>query len=219
MNKAIYNQEYKNATHAFESLFTHVNVTGQDFANTRALFNVSFTLLDPTDKVITTPQRKFNVDYAEFENIWYESGDRDASEISERAKIWKQMMVPGTSNVVSNYGFFWNKNNQLDRVIQELKTNPQSRRAIIVHYDINELDLYKYDTPCNVILNFYIKNNKLELTIFARSIDLWFGFGNDQYCFAKLMERVSEQLGIQIGPMNWFITNLHIYPRHYNLLS
>jgi len=219
MNKAIYNQEFRNATHAFESLFTHVNVLGEDFADTRARFNVSFTLLDPTDKVITTQQRKFNVDYAEFENIWYESGDRDASEIAERAKIWKQMMIPGTSNVVSNYGFFWNKNNQLDRAIQELKTNPQSRRAIVVHYDINELDLYKYDTPCNVILNFYIKNNKLELTIFARSIDLWFGFGNDQYCFAKLMERVSEQLGIQIGPMNWFITNLHIYPRHYNLLA
>ena len=219
MNKAIYNQEFNNATHAFESLFTHVNVLGEEFANTRAIFNISFTLLDPTDKVITTQQRKFNVDYAEFENIWYESGDRDASEIAERAKIWKQMMIPGTSNVVSNYGFFWNKNNQLDRAIQELKTNPQSRRAIVVHYDINELDLYKYDTPCNVILNFYIKNNKLELTIFARSIDLWFGFGNDQYCFAKLMERVSEQLGIQIGPMNWFITNLHIYPRHYNLLS
>lgn len=211
--------KFSNATMAFEELYKHIIIRGESFANTKAIFNTSFSLFDISNKVITTPQRKFNVDYAEFENIWYESGDRDATEISERAKIWKQMMVPDTTEVNSNYGYFWNKNNQLDRVIEDLKTNKETRRAIIVHYDINELDRYKYDTPCNNVLNFYIRNNKLELTIFARSIDLWFGFGNDQYCFAKLMERVSEQLGIQIGPMNWFITNLHLYERHWNKLS
>jgi thymidylate synthase len=219
MNKAIYNQEFRNATHAFESLFTHVNVLGEDFANTRARFNISFSLLDPSDKVVTTPQRKFNVDYAEYEWLWYKSGNRDATEISERAKIWKQMMVPDTAEVNSNYGYFWNKNNQLDRVIEDLKTNKQTRRAIVVHYDINELDRYKYDTPCNDVLNFYVKDDKLELTVFARSIDLVFGFCNDQYTFAKLMEYVSEQTGYPVGAMHWFITNLHIYPRHYNLLS
>jgi thymidylate synthase len=219
MNKTIYNQEFDNATKAFETLFNHVNVTGQDFANTRALFNVSFTLVDSSDKIVTTPQRKFNPDYAEYEWNWYRSGNRDATEIAERAKIWKQMMVPGTSEVNSNYGYFWNKNNQLDRAIEDLKTNKETRRAIIVHYDINELDRYKYDTPCNDVLNFYIKNGKLELTVFARSIDLVYGFCNDQYTFAKLMEYVSEQTGYPVGSMHWFITNLHIYPRHYNLLA
>jgi hypothetical protein len=83
MNKAIYNQEFRNATNAFESLFTHVNVLGEDFASTRAIFNVSFTLNDPIDKVVTTPQRKFNADYAEYEWNWYRSGNRDATEISD----------------------------------------------------------------------------------------------------------------------------------------
>jgi thymidylate synthase len=219
MNKAIYNQEFDNATKAFETLFTHVNVTGHDFANTRALFNVSFTLVNSSDKIVTTPQRKFNPDYAEYEWNWYRFGNRDATEIAERAKIWKQMMVPGTSEVNSNYGYFWNKNNQLDRAIEDLKTNKETRRAIVVHYDINELDRYQYDTPCNDVLNFYIKDGKLELTVFARSIDLVFGFCNDQYTFAKLMEYVSEQTGYPVGSMHWFITNLHIYPRHYNLLA
>ena len=68
-------------------------------------------------------------------------------------------------------------------------------------------------------MNFYVRNNKLELTVFARSIDLVYGFGNDQYTFAKLMEYVSEQTGYEVGQMNWFVTNLHIYPRHYNLLA
>ena len=210
---------YKNATDAFELLFSDINANGESFAGTKAKFNVSFTLMDPSDKVITTPERKFNLDYAEYEWLWYLKGDRDAKQISEKAKIWKQMMVPGTTNVVSNYGYFWNYNDQLKRVINELKTNPETRKAIIVHYLLHELEMYKYDTPCNVALNFYIRNEQLHLTIFARSIDLWFGFGNDQYCFAKLMEKISLETNYKIGHMNWHITNLHIYPRHYDKIN
>jgi thymidylate synthase len=210
---------YKNATDAFELLFSDINTNGESFAGTKAKFNVSFTLQDVSNKTVTTPQRKFNEDYAEYEWNWYLKGDRDASEIAERAKIWKQMMVEGTTEVNSNYGYFWNKNYQLSRVIQELKTNKETRRAIVVHYDINELDRYKHDTPCNDVLNFYIKDDKLHLTVFARSIDLVFGFCNDQYTFAKLMEMVAFQLDIPVGEMTWMITNLHIYPRHYDMLK
>ncbi len=210
---------YKNATEAFEVLFVDIMQTNEDFAGTKALFNEVFTLANPSDKVINTPERKFNTDYAEYEWNWYLKGDRDASEIAERAKIWKKMMVEGTTEVNSNYGYFWNKNYQLSRVVQELKTNKETRRAIVVHYDINELDRYKHDTPCNDVLNFYIKDDKLHLTVFARSIDLVFGFCNDQYTFAKLMEMVAFQLDIPVGEMHWMVTNLHIYPRHYDMLK
>lgn len=210
---------YKNATDAFELLFSDINTNGESFAGTKAKFNVCFTLQDVSNKTVTTPQRKFNEDYAEYEWNWYLKGDRDASEIGDRAKIWKKMMVEGTTEVNSNYGYFWNKNYQLSRVVQELRTNKETRRAIVVHYDINELDRYKYDTPCNDVLNFYIKDDKLHLTVFARSIDLVFGFCNDQYTFAKLMEMVAFQLDIPVGEMTWMITNLHIYPRHYDMLK
>jgi thymidylate synthase len=210
---------YKNATDAFELLFSDINTNGESFAGTKAKFNVSFILQDVSNKTVTTPQRKFYEDYAEYEWNWYLKGDRDASEIGDRAKIWKKMMVEGTTEVNSNYGYFWNKNYQLSRVVQELRTNKETRRAIVVHYDINELDRYKYDTPCNDVLNFYIKDDKLHLTVFARSIDLVFGFCNDQYTFAKLMEMVAFQLDIAVGEMHWMVTNLHIYPRHYDMLK
>ena len=210
---------YRNPTTAFELLHNDIMSEGEDFANTKAKFNVSFTIDNPLDKVITTPQRKFNQDYADYEWEWYLKGDRDASEISERAKIWKQMMIPGTNDVNSNYGYFWNYNSQLNKVIAELKRNKDTRRAIIVHYILHEIDQYKYDTPCNDVLNFYIKDNKLNLTVFARSIDLVFGFCNDQYTFAKLMEKVSKETGYKVGQMHWFITNLHVYPRHYDMFK
>lgn len=210
---------YKNPTDAFELLYQDIMQEGVDFAGTKAKFNQSFTIQDPLDKVIKTPERKFNQDYAEYEWNWYCKGNRDATEIAERAKIWKQMMIPGTTNVNSNYGYFWNYNQQLKKVINDLKLNKETRRAIVVHYLIQEMDQYKYDTPCNDVLNFYIKDDQLHLTVFARSIDLWFGFANDQYCFAKLMEYVSVATGYPVGQMHWFITNCHLYERHWNKLK
>jgi thymidylate synthase len=213
------NRKYTTPTSAFENMFHYIIDKGEDFANTKAIFNQSFTIEDPMQKVIKTPVRKFNQDYAEYEWHWYQNGNRDASEIAERAKIWKQMMVPGTTEVNSNYGYFWNYNNQLVKVIDELKRNKETRRAIVVHYILHEIDRYKYDTPCNDVLNFYIKDDKLHMTVFARSIDLVFGFCNDQYTFAKLMEHVSRKTKYPVGQMHWFITNLHVYPRHYDMFN
>jgi thymidylate synthase len=211
--------KYNNPTQAFESLFKEIKEKGEDYAGTKALFNVSFTVESPLDKVITTPQRKFKEEYAEYEWQWYLEGNRDAKEIADRAKIWKNMMVPGTTNVVSNYGYFWKYNDQYKRVIEELKRNKESRRAVLVHYGIFELDIYKYDTPCNIVLNFYVKEDLLHMTVFARSIDIVFGFSNDQYTFARLMEKASKDVGLPVGTMHWFITNCHLYPRHYDLME
>ena len=210
---------YNNPTDAFELLYQDIMQDGVDFAGTKAKFNQSFTIEDPLEKVIKTPQRKFNQDYAEYEWNWYREGNRDAKEIAERAKIWKQMMIPGTTDVNSNYGYFWNYNQQLNKVINDLKLNKETRRAIVVHYLVQEMDQYKYDTPCNDVLNFYIKDDQLHLTVFARSIDLVFGFCNDQYTFAKLMEYVSKKINYPVGKMHWFITNLHIYPRHFEMFN
>jgi thymidylate synthase len=210
---------YKNPTEAFELLYQDIMNDGVDFAGTKAKFNQSFTIQDPLDKVIKTPERKFNQDYAEYEWNWYREGNRDAKEIAERAKIWKQMMIPGTTEVNSNYGYFWNYNQQLKKVIKDLQLNKETRRAIVVHYLVQEMDQYKYDTPCNDVLNFYIKDDQLHLTVFARSIDLVFGFCNDQYTFAKLMEHVSQKIDYPVGQMHWFITNLHIYPRHFEMFN
>ena len=209
---------FKNANESFVHLYHQIMKHGQDFSGTKAMFNASFTLEDPMQMIITEPERKFNQEYAEYEWHWYLTGNRDASEISEKAKIWKNMFVPGTTEVNSNYGFFWNKNGQLDRAIQELKDRPNSRRAMVVHYDINELERYDADTPCNVVLNFYITDGKLNLTVFARSIDLWYGFCNDQYTFAKLMSMVCFKTNTKMGQMHWFITNLHVYQRHFDKL-
>jgi thymidylate synthase len=209
------NKIYRTPTEAFEAMYSYIMHYGTDFAGTKAVFNHSFNIVLPEHSVISTPKRKFNKEYADYEFDWYMTGNRDASKISERAKMWKNMMIPGTTEVISNYGYFWNKNRQLEKMIKELKKNKQTRRAVLIHYDLEEIDLYQYDTPCNLALNFYVREDLLQLSVFARSIDLWYGWCNDQYCFQRLMKYVSENTGYDCGSMHWHITNLHLYERHW----
>jgi len=86
--------KFKTATDAFENLYPLIMNTGEDYAGTKALFNCSFSLENPEDKVIKTPERKFKQDYAEYEWKWYLEGNRDAKEIGQIAKIWNNMMIP-----------------------------------------------------------------------------------------------------------------------------
>jgi thymidylate synthase len=206
---------FNNAQEAFESYYDIISNVGQDFSNTKALFNIGFEILNPLDNYINTDYRKWNPTYAEREWDWYLSGNPSAIEISEFAPIWKNMM-DDKGNVRSNYGWQWKRNNQLDKVVNQLKNNKETRQAVISIYDGKEIDTYSKDTPCTYAVQFTILNNKLNMTVLMRSNDLWYGFCNDQFCFSRLQEMVSIELNIEIGTYYHFAHNLHIYNNFLN---
>lgn len=206
---------FNNAQEAFESYYDIISNIGQDFSNTKALFNIGFEILNPLDNYINTDYRKWNPNYAEREWDWYLSGNPSAVEISEFAPIWKNMM-DDKGNVRSNYGWQWKRNNQLDKVVNQLKSNKETRQAVISIYDGKEIDTYYKDTPCTYAVQFTILNNKLNMTVLMRSNDLWYGFCNDQFCFSRLQEMVSIKLNIEIGTYYHFAHNLHIYNNFLN---
>lgn len=206
---------FNNAQEAFESYYDIISNIGQDFSNTKALFNIGFEILNPLDNYINTDYRKWNPTYAEREWDWYLSGNPSAIEISKFAPIWKNMM-DDKGNVRSNYGWQWKRNNQLDKVVNQLKNNKETRQAVISIYDGKEIDTYSKDTPCTYAVQFTILNNKLNMTVLMRSNDLWYGFCNDQFCFSRLQEMVSIELDVEIGTYYHFAHNLHIYNNFLN---
>lgn len=213
-------KEYINAQSAFEDLYVGIMKWGKQ-GTTKYIKNIHFTILNPLDRDIDTEWRNWNKDYAEFEWQWYLSGNRNADEIGERAKIWKNMQ-DHDGNVNSNYGWQWlrgNKKSQLQYVIDELRENPMSRRAAISIYDGKETEGYELDTPCTMSITFYIEMDKLNMNVHMRSNDLVFGFCNDQYCFSKLQEMVSNELNLEIGIYHHSVVDMHIYPRHFTLLK
>jgi thymidylate synthase len=211
---------FKNANDAYEYFNDLIISEGVEFDNTKALFNVGFTLDNPKDNIITNKQRKFNTEYAKAEWKWYMSGDRSINKLGEIygkiPPIWKRM-ANDNGDVNSNYGYQWERNHQLDYVVSILRENPSTRRAAISIYDGKEISDYSKDTPCTYAVQFTILNNKLNMSVYMRSNDLWYGFCIDQYCFSMLQQHVAERLSIEVGSYYHHAHNLHLYNDKINV--
>jgi thymidylate synthase len=205
---------FKNASEAFDYFYVKIRDKGIDFDNTKALFNVGFYLHNPSEKSIKASYRKWSEQYAEAEWKWYLSGDRNINKLKEiygkLPEIW-QHMADSEGNVMSNYGWQWQREDQLDYVVGKLKSKKDTRHAVISIYDGKEHTKYRKDTPCTYAVQFSVLNNKLCMSVYMRSNDLWYGFCNDQYQFASLQEMVAERLDIDTGWYYHHAHNLHLY--------
>ena len=208
--------KFKDANEVFKYYKWQIQEYGVDFDDTRALFNIGFEIKNPMSNLITDEKRNWKWNYAEAEWQWYLSGDRNVNKLGELygkiPEIWNKMS-DAWGNVNSNYGWQWQRDNQLDNVIAMLKTNPRTRQAAISIYDAKEINrgYYQYDTPCTYAVQCTILNGHLNMCVTMRSNDLWYGFCNDQYCFSKLQELVATEVGLPIGTYYHFAHNLHLY--------
>ena len=214
MINTINNKVFRNANEAYEYLHDRIIQDGIDFASTKALFNVGFYITDPLDNKIINRERNWKQDYAEAEWQWYLSGNRNISKLGKlygkTPEIWKRM-ADDKGNVNSNYGWQWQRNAQLDMVIETLKQKPETRQAAISIYDGKEITDYAHDTPCTYAVQFTIVHGRLDMCVTMRSNDLWYGFCNDQYCFSMLQGLVAHELNVEPGVYYHFAHNMHLY--------
>ena len=214
MINTINNKVFRNANEAYEYVHDRILQDGVAFGDTKALFNVGFYITDPKDRKIINRERKWSEEYAEAEWQWYLSGDPSTEKLGEIygkiPEIWKRM-EDNSGNVNSNYGWQWQRSDQLENVIETLKNFPNTRQAAISIYDGKEINKYKHDTPCTYAVQFTILHGRLDMCVTMRSNDLWYGFCNDQYCFSELQRLVSKQLNIEPGIYYHFAHNMHLY--------
>ena len=214
MINTINNKVFRNANEAYEYVHDQILQYGIDFANTKALFNVGFYITDPMDNKIINRERNWKPDYAEAEWQWYLSGSPYVSELGKIygkiPEIWKRM-ANDSGRVNSNYGYQWKRNGQLDKIIDMLQNNPDTRQACVSIYDGKEFNEYSHDTPCTYAIQFTILHGRLDMCVTMRSNDLWYGFCNDQYCFSMLQGLVAHELNIEPGVYYHFAHNMHLY--------
>ena len=207
-------QNFYNANHAFNFLWDYIKDNGVDFGNTKAIFNCGFYMHHPKENTIDVEFRGWNKEYAEAEWQWYLSGDPNIKKLGEIygkiPPIWKRM-ADKDGDVRSNYGWQWNRGNQIDYIINKLKNDKYSRHAVISIYDSKETYSYYSDTPCTCAIHMQIIDNKLCMSVMMRSNDLWYGFCNDQYCFSELQKLVAKRLKLPLGWYYHLATNMHIY--------
>ena len=207
-------RKFKNADEAYNYFLDKIIIDGVTFGDTKALFNIGFTIEDPLDNHIKNRERKWSLEYAEAEWQWYLSGDPNIIKLGQLygkiPPIWERM-ADSDGNVNSNYGYQWQRNNQIDYVVAKLRDNPDTRHAAISIYDCKEYDKYAKDTPCTYAIQFTIINNKLCMSVYMRSNDIWYGFCNDQYQFSSLQKMIAERLSIDVGWYYHHAHNMHLY--------
>ncbi len=102
---------------------------------------------------------------------------------------------------------------QIAQVLQQIKTNPDSRRMIVSSWNVAELDKMAL-MPCHAFFQFYVADGKLSCQLYQRSADLFLGVPFNIASYALLTHMVAQQCDLQAGEFIWTGGDCHIYSNH-----
>lgn len=201
-------------TEAVNQLLSQKEMIG----NTKELNNCCIIVHNPTTKDLCFGKRKPSLKYLNAELNWYWSGDNSCEEIGKYASMWLKLTDDGkTSN--SAYGYILFKKygfNQLEQIIELLKKDKNSRRAVLNISDPTLNRIATKDMQCTMSIQFLVRNNELQETVYMRSNDIYFGFPYDYVFFVSLGEYVAKKLNLKLGLYTHHATSLHMYERDFN---
>ena len=169
-----------------------------------------------------------NVPYIDAELDWYLGCSTNINDIrykDEPPTAW-QYAANKYGEINSNYGklIFDDKYyRQFDNVVNELKYEPDSRRAVMIYnrpsiwteFDENG----KNDFICTNAVSYYIRDGYLQSVVQMRSNDVVFGYKNDYAWQRYVMNMVANEVDCEVGSLIWQVQNLHVYERHFDLVK
>ena len=176
---------------------------------------------DPQRRLLDNPIRDANPFFHLFETMWMFAGHNKVAPLDVYNSGMKQYSDDGIT-FAAPYGYRWRKKwgDQIKRVVERLKANPEDRRILIQIWDPNEL--FKdsgLDFACNQQVLFDTRPTKLnpagyflDMTVTNRSNDLIYGaMGSNLFHFSMLHEYISYHSGIPLGTYYQITKNLHLY--------
>jgi thymidylate synthase len=182
---------------------------------TKEINNCCLIVNEPSLKDFWLPYRNISQKYSDKELEWYWTADNKCETIGKYAKMWLSLTDDGVTNN-SAYGYILFKKygfNQVEQIIELLKNDPTSRRAILNISDPTLDRIETKDLQCTIALQFLIRDGKLEETVYMRSNDVYFGLPYDYIFFITLGEYIASQLGIELGKYIHHATSMHMYLR------
>lgn len=204
----------------YKSLINEDFVTDKTGVKTVEIMNASFIADQPA--IFGT----VNQDYVERELQWYLSKSLNVNDIPEPVPaIWKAVATPD-GRINSNYGwciYSEENGNQYFNVVKELRNNPDSRRATMIynrpsmHQDYNKDGMS--DFMCTNAVQYLVRDGKVNALVYMRSNDAVFGYKNDYAWQEYVLKQVSEAISIPVGNIYWNVASLHVYERHFDLIT
>ncbi|CAH9014304.1 thymidylate synthase [Candidatus Nitrosacidococcus sp. I8] len=155
------------------------------------------------------------------ELLWFLKGDTNIQYLHEHSvTIWDEWAdTQGELGPV--YGKQWRAwplmngetLDQISSTIDQLKSNPYSRRHVVVAYNPADIDKMALP-PCHALFQFYIAENKLSCQLYQRSADLFLGVPFNIASYALLTHLVAEQCNLEVGEFIWTGGDIHLYQNH-----
>ncbi len=155
------------------------------------------------------------------ELLWFLQGDTNIAYLKQNGvKIWDEW-ADGQGDLGPIYGKQWRSwptadgghIDQMARVLQDLKTNPDSRRIIVSAWNVAELDQMAL-APCHAFFQFYVADGKLSCQLYQRSADIFLGVPFNIASYALLTMMVAQVSGLKVGDFVHTLGDAHIYSNH-----
>ena len=119
------------------------------------------------------------------------------------------------------YGKQWRDFNgvdQLQELIEGIKTNPNSRRHILSAWNPSEINQMALP-PCHLLMQFYVANNKLSCQLYQRSADIFLGVPFNIASYALLTHLIADIAGLEVGDFIHTLGDAHIYRNHFDQVN
>ena len=200
---------------------SHTMETKNIRGNTRELCNYTFTVEDISDPIISLKTGKCDYNYLAGEILWYWNSRNDVEFISKFGSMWSKLTDDGIHNN-SAYGYILKEKHgfdQIEKIIELLKYDKYSRRAVLNINVPNENVIETKDEMCTICLIYQIRDNKLHCTCVMRSNDIRYGTRNDLGYFLTLQKYIADRLNVEYGTYTHFAASIHVYDRDYDYVK
>ena len=155
------------------------------------------------------------------ELLWFLRGDTNVRYLNEHGvSIWDEW-ADANGDLGPVYGKQWcawetrdgRVIHQVDEVIAQIKTNPDSRRLIVSAWNVGDLDRMAL-APCHTLFQFYVIEGRLSCQLYQRSADLFLGVPFNIASYALLTLMVAQVCDLQPGDFVHTFGDLHLYANH-----
>lgn len=180
-------------------------------------YQMRFDLSDGFPLVTT---KKLHLKSIIHELLWFLKGDTNIKYLKDNGvSIWNEW-ADENGNLGPVYGSQWRSwksqngtHDQISEVIQQIKTNPDSRRLIVSAWNVGELQDMALP-PCHVLFQFYVNNGKLSCQLYQRSADIFLGVPFNIASYSIFTMMVAQVCNLKPGEFIHTFGDAHLYLNH-----
>ena len=213
-------QQYEDfMRHVFEHGTEKQDRTG---TGTRSVFGYQMRFpLSEGFPLVTT--KKLHMRSIIYELLWFLRGESNVGYLHDnKVTIWDEW-ADADGELGPVYGVQWRSwpapdgahIDQIEQVLQQIRTNPDSRRLIVSAWNVADIPKMALP-PCHLLFQFYVADGRLSCQLYQRSCDIFLGVPFNIASYALLTHMVAQQCDLDVGDFIWVGGDCHIYSNHFD---